>query len=66
MQDKLIELQSKLSFQEQSLSELNEALVSQQHQIDRLRLHLQILQDRLQGLEEAEPLQEGQEKPPHY
>jgi SlyX protein len=66
MQDKLIELQSKLSFQEQSLSELNEALVSQQQQIDRLRLHLQILQDRLQGLEEEEPLQEGQEKPPHY
>lgn len=65
MQDKLIELQSKLSFQELSISELNEALISQQQQIDRLRLQLQILQERLEGLEEAEPSQQ-QEKPPHY
>lgn len=65
MQDKLIELQSKLSFQELSISELNDALISQQQQIDRLRLQLQILQERLEGLEETEPL-EQQEKPPHY
>ena len=43
MQDELIELQSKLAFQEQTLNELNNALVSQQQQIDELRQTVQVL-----------------------
>lgn len=69
MQDELIELQSKLSFQEQTLFELNSALVSQQQQIDSLQLQIKLLEDRLAEVEgQALPASgEGQhEKPPHY
>jgi len=69
MQDELIELQSKLSFQDQTLHELNSALVSQQQQIDRLQLQIKLLEDKLSEFEgQAAPLTgDGQhEKPPHY
>ncbi len=68
MQDELIELQSKLAFQEQALNELNNALVSQQQQIDRLHMQIKSYEDRLSDVEDAAPLTgQGQdEKPPHY
>lgn len=69
MQDELIELQTKLAFQEQTLAELNNALVSQQQQIDRLQIQIKMYEDRLSEVEESAPLSTGQgqdEKPPHY
>lgn len=66
MSQEVIELQSKLSFQEQALAELNEVLVSQQRQIDGLQLQLKILQDRLQEIEDSAPADTQDEKPPHY
>ncbi len=68
MLDELIELQSKLAFQEQTLNELNSALVSQQQQIDRLHMQIKSYEERLSEVEDAVPLNgQGQdEKPPHY
>ena len=66
MQKQVIELQSKLSFQEQTITELNDALVSQQQQIDQLRLLVKDLRDQLENLEEALPFNQQSEKPPHY
>ncbi|MFL2840445.1 MAG: SlyX family protein [Pseudohongiellaceae bacterium] len=66
MQDGLIELQSKLTFQEQSLAELNKALVSQQKQINHLQLQLKFYEDRLNEIKDATPLTGQDEKPPHY
>lgn len=67
MSGDLIELQTQLAFQEQTISELNEALVSQQKQIDLLRLEIKLLKEKLGVLEdriETGPPQN--EKPPHY
>ncbi len=69
MQDEIIDIQSKLAFQEQTLTELNNALISQQQQIDRLQLQIKLYEARLSEVEETVPLQSGQkqdEKPPHY
>jgi SlyX protein len=66
MQETINDLQSKLSFHEHTLSELNEVLVGQQQQIDKLNLHLKILQDRLEGIEHTIPNTQQDEKPPHY
>lgn len=69
MQEELIELQTKLAFQEQTLAELNNVLISQQQQIDRLQLQIKMYEDRLSEVEESAPLLSGQgqdEKPPHY
>lgn len=67
MNDELIELQTQLAFQEQTTAELNQALISQQKQIDLLRLEIKLLKDKLGMLEdriETGPPQS--EKPPHY
>ena len=57
MQEQLIDLQSKLSFQEQSISELNDALISQQQQIDQLTRLVKNLQDQLENLGRSGTLQ---------
>lgn len=68
MQKELIELQTQLSFQEQTITELNEALTSQQQQLDTLRLEVKILHEKFdEGLEDGDisPSQVD-ERPPHY
>jgi SlyX protein len=67
MSDDLIELQTQLAFQEQTIGELNEVLTSQQQQIDLLRLEIKLLKEKLGMLEdriETGPSQD--ERPPHY
>ena len=67
MSDALIEVQTQLAFQEQTIAELNDVLTSQQQQIDLLRLEIKLLKEQLGLLEgriEVGPLQD--EKPPHY
>ena len=67
MADELIEVQTQLAFQEQTIAELNEVLTSQQKQIDLMRREIQLLKEKLGMLEdriETGPPQD--EKPPHY
>ncbi len=67
MSDELIELQTQLAFQEQTTAELNQALISQQKQIDLLRLEIKLLKDKLGMLEDRIETGPPQiEKPPHY
>jgi len=69
MQDEITKLQTTLAFQEHTISELNEALLSQQKQIDLLRLELRLLQERLADLEaggELKARSAAEERPPHY
>ncbi len=65
----LVELQTQLSFQEHTISQLNDALISQQQQIDFLKKQYQIVQEKYQELELRliHPLNQPiDEKPPHY
>ena len=66
----LVDLQTKLAFQDQALSELNEVLVHQQQTIEALQKQLQALNDKLMSLEENldtnAGINEADEKPPHY
>ena len=67
MTDPLIDLQTRLAFQEEGLNELGDILTGQQRQIDLLRREISALQDKyreLLDLIEAGP--PAHEKPPHY
>lgn len=68
--DTLIELQSKLAFQEHTLEELNQVITEQQKQIDRLEQQVLLLRDKCEALEDAQSAPQSgaqqQEKPPHY
>lgn len=67
----LVDLQSRLAFQDHTINELNGVITDQQRQIDQLALQVKILSDKLTGLEDAietgHPGHDaGHEKPPHY
>ncbi len=66
LQTQLIELQTQLAFQEDTLSALDTIVTTQQRQIDQLTLMCERLQQQLNqvavgGVESTEP-----ELPPHY
>ena len=65
----LADLQSRLAFQDHTISELNDVITDQQRQIDQLALRVKMLGDKLEALEEQVETgapSEQQEKPPHY
>ncbi len=68
--EQIIELESRLAFQENSIVELNEIITDQQHQLDRLVATVEMLDSRLSLLAtdaaaETTPKPED-EIPPHY
>lgn len=65
MNDELLEVQTQLSFQEDSLQVLNDVVTRQQKDIDRLTLAIARLHEQLLGLV-SRPLEEKDQLPPHY
>lgn len=66
MQEELIELQTQLAFQDETITELNDVLTNQQQQIDVLKLEITLLKEKIEGLEDASENSPRNEKPPHY
>ena len=69
MEEKLIELETKFSYQEDLLSDLNAIVARQQRQLDELISEISGIKEQLQDSVERGPSggQEEQiEKPPHY
>lgn len=68
IEDKIIEIETKITFQEQTIEALNEVIINQQKAIDMLTGQLQQLNQKIQ--EESQHWNnEGiivDEKPPHY
>ena len=70
MQEKIIELETKLSFQEDLLANLNDELVQQQRQISELLRELALIKTHMTELTELNGKIEHEnsehEVPPHY
>jgi SlyX protein len=70
MEQKIIDLESKFSFQEDLLQQLNSEVVQQRREIEALSLQLRTVREQLSELmaEDGRPLPEAplDEKPPHY
>ena len=67
LEDRLVELETKLAFQEDTLQELNNVIVGQQRLIDELAEKVRQLEARLKDLQPslvATPQEET--PPPHY
>ena len=63
-EQRIVELESRQAFQDDTIQALNDALVEQQKLIERLQLQMQALAKRQ---EEVSPFGVGQdEAPPHY
>lgn len=68
MEEKLIELETKFSYQEDLLAELNSIVARQQRQLDEVLRELAAVKEQLREATLRGPAQGevGQEKPPHY
>ena len=66
-EERLIELETKLAFQETIVEELNEIVTRQQQQLDILQSAIEQLNDRLKSASEETVMEPAQERPPpHY
>ncbi len=63
---RLVEIESKLAYQEQAIKDLNEVVLEQQKQIDKLEETCKYLMDRRSEAPETSGLNIIDEKPPHY
>ena len=68
MQQQLIELESKLAFQEDTVNSLNNELHQHQMQIKKLQQQVMLLADKLRQLPEDQGIlsPEDEPPPPHY
>lgn len=63
----LVELETKIAFQEQIIEDLNQALVHQQFALDKLQLQVRNLAEKLQGISGSNVASRAEETPPpHY
>ena len=67
MENKIIELQSKLVFQDETINELNTVITDQQQQLDQLREEIRLLGLRIASVAESSNVSDEKEPPPpHY
>jgi len=66
--DRLVELEIKVAYQEDLLQALNDSVSGQQQQIIRLEEMVRLLSERIVNVAEsgAGNINQGQEVPPHY
>lgn len=67
MNNEIVDLQTRVAFQDGLLEDLNQVVTSQQQQIDRLENQLKALKSQLESLQHSQLVQQGDEPPPpHY
>ncbi len=67
MDQRLVDIETRLAFQERTLLELEEVILRQQREIDQLVNRLEVTEQRLQALAEPQLGDPSQEPPPpHY
>ena len=67
-EERLVEIETKIAFQEQTIKDLNDVVYEQQQEIERLGSICDALVKRIKELSEFAPGIESpaNEKPPHY
>tara|TARA_R110000772_G_scaffold120814_2_gene227090 strand:- start:10 stop:225 length:216 start_codon:yes stop_codon:yes gene_type:complete len=66
--DEIVELQMKVSFQDSLLEELNQVIIDQQKQISRIELMLDTMKVQMNTMQTGSQQESGSqhELPPHY
>ena len=64
--DHLVKIETKLSYQEDLLDQLNSIIIKQQKEIDSLKRELLLLQEKITTINESTKNTNMDERPPHY
>jgi len=65
-EQRLIELEERLTFQEAAMQQLNDVVIEQGNAIDRLKVQLTALRAELENVKDTFGSKPGDERPPHY
>lgn len=65
MEDRIIEIEKKIAFQEDTIDHLNQAIIDQQKHIRELESQIKRLEDLMSAEEFIKP-QDEETPPPHY
>ncbi len=65
-EDRMIELESRLAFQDDSIQQLSDTLAVQQKKLDDLTLAVKMMNEQLKSLPEEMRADTADEAPPHY
>ena len=66
-ENRITELETKVAYQEDTIQELNQVIISMQKQIDGIEITCQALKDRVRDMSGMlSNISEHDEKPPHY
>ena len=66
MDKRLEALEIKLSYQEHLIQELNEVVITQQNQVDKLEKSIHQIREHLSGGQGQQSAPENESPPPHY
>lgn len=66
LEERMIELETRQAFQDDTLQALNDVIVDQQRQIDRLQRQLESLAASHEALQSQLDLEQVEAPPPHY
>ncbi|OOF58623.1 SlyX family protein [Rodentibacter myodis] len=67
LENRIAELETKVAFQEQLLEELNQALVQQQFDMDKMQMQLRYIAGKLKDFQPSNIASQAEETPPpHY
>ena len=66
LEQRVVELESRLAFQDDTIAALNDELVEQQRLIERMQVQMKELARRLEEGANQFDLAEGDAPPPHY
>jgi SlyX protein len=64
--DHLVKIETKLSYQEDLLDQLNSIIIRQQKEIDSLKRELLLLKEKITTINESTENNKMDQRPPHY
>lgn len=65
-EEKLIDIETRLAYQDDAIQALSDVIYQQQQQIDKMEKQLQLMVGKLQDLSQNQPNNLDHERPPHY
>jgi SlyX protein len=66
LEQRVIDLESQLAFQEDTITELNRLVAKQSDELQRIQKHIMIVAERVQQIPESSGPSSADERPPHY
>lgn len=66
MEEEIIELQTKVAFQDRAMEQLSDVVAAQQRQIDELEKRLKVLANKLRDVALSDQVEGPEPPPPHY